>query len=379
MACSKYILTNTGSTMINFNYRRCDDSMWEYQVNLSPNETKNIWLIDGTYGIAPLFKGSVSLTNTGVFPPLNATLTPTPSPTETPTPTPTPSTTPTNTPTPSVTATNTQTPTNTQTGTAAVTPTPSVTSTNTPTPTNTQTGTVPATPTPTVTTTTTLTTTPTTTSSPTPTPTPVIPGSLVFSGGFIDMSPGFTASTQDFSVEFWLKSSNPTQSNTPILGPFGAEPLSVVIATGTLLIVKKDNQNIFFTLPETVPSNTWTYFAISRSGTTENVWMGISTGTTATDCGTDTDNRDYTGTTTSVGNHGGFLSNTQLTDIKVNIGATYIDPTLATIQIPTSSLSVDTETVLLYNVFNSSAYLDDSSGTQTSTPTNVTFSSDTPY
>ena len=89
MACSKYTLTNTGTTAVNFNYRRCDDSMWEYQVNLDPNQTKNIWLIDGTYDDAQIFEASIVLVNNGVYP-----LTPTPTPTQT--------TTPTNTPTPSV-------------------------------------------------------------------------------------------------------------------------------------------------------------------------------------------------------------------------------------------------------------------------------------
>lgn len=69
MACSKYVLTNTGSTVVEFNYRRCDDSMWEYQVPLEVNQTKNIWLIDNTYNIAPLFKQSVKLVNEGAFPP----------------------------------------------------------------------------------------------------------------------------------------------------------------------------------------------------------------------------------------------------------------------------------------------------------------------
>ena len=69
MACSKYTLTNTGSTIVNFNYRRCDDSMWEYQVELNPNQTKNIWLIDNSYSIAPLFVPNVVLVNDGVFPP----------------------------------------------------------------------------------------------------------------------------------------------------------------------------------------------------------------------------------------------------------------------------------------------------------------------
>jgi len=95
--------------------------MWEYQVELLPAETKNIWLINGTYSTA--FNHSIELVNTGAFPPLNATATPTPTPTTTPTTTPTPSVTPTQTGTAAVTPT----PTHTQTGTAAVTPTPTPT------------------------------------------------------------------------------------------------------------------------------------------------------------------------------------------------------------------------------------------------------------
>ena len=106
MACSKYTLTNTGTTSVNFNYQRCDDLMWEYQVNLDPSETKNIWVINGSYSTAPLFQSNVLLVNNGTFP-----FEPTPTPSVTPTNTPTPSVTPTNTPTPSVTTTSTPTPT----------------------------------------------------------------------------------------------------------------------------------------------------------------------------------------------------------------------------------------------------------------------------
>lgn len=133
MACSKYTLTNTGSTTVNFSYRRCDDSLWEYQVELTPGQTKNIWTINGTYTIAPLYQSMVSLVNQGAFPPVNATATPTATPTSTPTPSVTQTQTPTNTSTTTLTATPTATPTNTQTGTQ--TPTPSVTATLTPSPT----------------------------------------------------------------------------------------------------------------------------------------------------------------------------------------------------------------------------------------------------
>ena len=128
MACSKYTLTNTGSSIANFSYRRCDDNMWEYQVPLDPSETKNIWLINNTYSTA--FANVINKVDLGAFPPLNATATPTPTPTTTPTPTPTPSTTAAVTPTPSTTATNTPS------VTASVTPTVTSTSTPTPTPTN---------------------------------------------------------------------------------------------------------------------------------------------------------------------------------------------------------------------------------------------------
>jgi len=154
MACSKYTLTNTGSTIVTFNYRRCDDSMWEYQVGLSPNETKNIWLIDYTYSTAQ--SNFINLVDQGEFPPPNVPPTPTPTPSSTANVTPTPTTTPTATETPTQTPTNTPSPTQTSTPTNTQTPTntPSPTQTNTPTPTNTPTNTL----------------TPTTTTTQTPTP-----------------------------------------------------------------------------------------------------------------------------------------------------------------------------------------------------------------
>lgn len=113
MACSKYNLTNTGSTIVTFNYQRCDDALWQYQVELLPSEIKNIWTIDNTYSTA--FGQKIVLDNYGPFP----FTTPTNTPNVTPTPTPSqtsivdPSPTPTNTPT--LTRTPTQTPTSTQT------------------------------------------------------------------------------------------------------------------------------------------------------------------------------------------------------------------------------------------------------------------------
>ena len=234
MACSKYTLTNTGSTIINFNYRRCDDSMWEYQVELYPNQTKNIWLINNTYSIAQLYQSSVVLVNEGVFPPVYPSPTPTLTPTTTPTNTPTPSVTATNTPTPSITASQTPTNTATQTptNTASQTPTPTTTTTltasptqtETPTQTPTNTGTASVTPTPTNTGTAaetptptpsvTATNTPTASPGSTPTPTPTIArvSFTVYYGATQDDACGeYNASTTiygnnsqfDLCDEFW--------------------------------------------------------------------------------------------------------------------------------------------------------------------------------
>lgn len=141
MACSRYTLINTGSTIINFNYQRCEDYLWEYQVDLFPNQTKNIWLVDGTYQLASLYSEQVVLVNDVSFPPP-----PTPTPTVTPTVSPTPGLSPTSTPTPTK------------------TPTPSVTVSSSPT----------LTPTPTTTVTPGLSLSPTPTFTPTPSPTPIL-------------------------------------------------------------------------------------------------------------------------------------------------------------------------------------------------------------
>ncbi len=242
MACSKYILTNTGSTLVNFSYRRCDDSMWDYQVELLPTQTKNIWVINGTYTVAPSFKGGISLINEGVFPPISATNTPTPSPTNTPSQTATPTNTATNTPTPSVTTTSTNTPSPTTTETPTNTPTPSVTttSTNTPTPTSTVTPTQSVTPSPTATDG--LTPTATETQTPTPTITPT-------------------------NTETPTVTPTPTNTETPTVTPTPTNtetPTNTPTPTNTSTQTQTPTQS-----PSPTPTNSFFSFSIT-SGSTSN-------------------------------------------------------------------------------------------------------------
>ncbi len=155
MACVKGVLTNTTNKIIVINYQECENLVWEYGVEIQPNETINVWSIDGTIYGPNVNQLSQSFS---VFPPVAVSPTPTPSQTASPTPTPTvtntpgltqsPTATSTGTPTPSVTTSETPTPTPTVTSSETSTPTPSVTATetNTPTPTNTNTGTPTVTP-----------------------------------------------------------------------------------------------------------------------------------------------------------------------------------------------------------------------------------------
>jgi hypothetical protein len=289
MACSKYTLTNTGTTAINFSYRRCDDAMWEYQVNLDPNQTKNIWLIDNTFNISPVFSHNLQLVNDGAYP-----LTPTPTPTNTPTPsitlppTPTPTTTVNPSPTPTTTSTYTPTPTNTLTPTNTSTPTitptntltPSVTPSHTPTPTTTQT--------------------PTTTTTKTPTPTPtssitndgwlfylpdntiaIVPpsnnGNTVFIvNNTVVYNPNYTGGTQ---LELYFN--NNTTIGTSYLTQFtelGASGGTITISQGSNIVIYSGTSgeyspggtfsNLFVRRPEQMIQSASTPFV---SGTTINV------------------------------------------------------------------------------------------------------------
>jgi len=125
MACKKYVLTNNTVKTQTFSYQECSNNMWVYDVLLEPEQTKNIWLVNGTF--QSYYTNDMTIVDDGVFPPVAS---PTPSPSSTPTNTPTPSVT--TTPTPSVTTTPTVTPSVTPSGTAAATPTPTVTPSATP-------------------------------------------------------------------------------------------------------------------------------------------------------------------------------------------------------------------------------------------------------
>ena len=48
MACKKYTISNTGTSVVTFSYQKCDTAEWEYQNQLLPNQVKNVWSLDDT-------------------------------------------------------------------------------------------------------------------------------------------------------------------------------------------------------------------------------------------------------------------------------------------------------------------------------------------
>lgn len=49
MSCSKYTLTNNGSALAKFSYRRCSDNMEFYNIGIDQGTFKNIWFVDGSF------------------------------------------------------------------------------------------------------------------------------------------------------------------------------------------------------------------------------------------------------------------------------------------------------------------------------------------
>ena len=49
MSCIKRIITNLGSTPITFNYKSCKTSYNENNINIQPNKTKTIWMVENSF------------------------------------------------------------------------------------------------------------------------------------------------------------------------------------------------------------------------------------------------------------------------------------------------------------------------------------------
>ena len=79
MSCRNFRITNTSNKVIYYNYQRCDNSSWNYQVQLNPGKTKSFFAVNGTLNYPSFYDGLINLQNLGEFPP-NDTIIPQPQP-----------------------------------------------------------------------------------------------------------------------------------------------------------------------------------------------------------------------------------------------------------------------------------------------------------
>lgn len=61
MECYRYSISNLGSEIISFNYQKCNNYQWEYNVELLPNESKNIWALEGSFNMSKFYDSSVEI------------------------------------------------------------------------------------------------------------------------------------------------------------------------------------------------------------------------------------------------------------------------------------------------------------------------------
>ena len=166
---------------------------------------------------------------------------------------------------------------------------------------------------------------------------------------FLQMSPGVTIGAGDFTVEFWFDGSD-TAQQLGFCGDGSVGALQIYLdnggnpgdpATGFQVNYNGAGQ-LSYTSPVSIVSNTWYYFALVRLGGVENIFVN------GLPCTPTADTADYSGATTSFGNDykGSWQGN--IFDFRMSNIARY-DPNAGSITVPTSPLTSDVNTLVLFD------------------------------
>ena len=194
-----------------------------------------------------------------------------------------------------------------------------------------------------------------------------VASSLSFSGSnYLSLSTAQTIGTQAYTFEcFFYTASNGLQT---ILGASATGGMSVWLlgdGINPVTIIQIDRSNIdaaqYTVSPITI--NTWHHLAVTRDSL-NNASVFLD-GVKAT--GSTSNTANYTASSGLIGAVAGsaYFFTGYLTQIKLAVGSNYYDPTAASISVPTAPLTTSANTKLLLIVANSSAYITDTSGTQT--------------
>ena len=80
MACSSYRIVNNSDKYIYFDYQRCDNSMWEYQVPVPVGQSSNFWAFEGTVKYPKFYNDLIEFQELSDAPPTDIEYLPTPGP-----------------------------------------------------------------------------------------------------------------------------------------------------------------------------------------------------------------------------------------------------------------------------------------------------------
>jgi len=209
-------------------------------------------------------------------------------------------------------------------------------------------------------------------------------GSLSFPGGstgtnYLGLSPGFTIGSGSYTIEGWFQLPNFT-SAYGLCGATALNGYSLFVVSSTAFSNDKYGGGgaFSYTVP-TMSANTWYYFAIARSSTTETLWLGTTAGGTATRSTTNTQTNalNYSVATPQVGSYYGQCWPGYMTNIRVVVGTAIYNPSSTTITIPNAPLTSVAGTQ--YLMLGASTTTDSSSYNTVTVTGSVTQSSSKPF
>jgi hypothetical protein len=207
-------------------------------------------------------------------------------------------------------------------------------------------------------------------------------GSLSFPGGvagtrMLDLTTGFTLGAGSYTVEGWFRLPDFTNQyalfGANASAGDGAGMMNLIVSSSTVIFSDKNGGggSVSYTTP-TMTANTWYHFALTRSSTTEALFLnGTRAGASQTNA------LSYTAATKRIGMSYVRSWPGLMTNLRVVVGSAVYDPTQTSITVPNSPLTAIANTKLL--LLGDSATTD-ASGTDTITNTgSVTTSASKPF